>query len=111
MTEEPVGAVFSALSDPMRREVVRRLTEHGPMTATQLAQALPVSRQAVAKHLARLSSAGLVEAERDGREVRFHLTPAPMADATAWMAEAGAEWDERLARLKRRMASKARRRS
>ena len=65
-----------------------------------LAGELPVSRQAVAKHLAALDRAGLVAARREGRETRYRSTPAPMGEAMAWMAGVGARWDERLARLR-----------
>jgi ArsR family transcriptional regulator, cadmium/lead-responsive transcriptional repressor len=98
------GAVFEALGDPTRREVMRRLAQDGPASATQLAADLPVSRQAVAKHLAALEDAGLVEGEREGRERRFRLTPAPLSEAAAWMADVGAEWDQRLRRLRRRLS-------
>ncbi|HJV05539.1 MAG TPA: metalloregulator ArsR/SmtB family transcription factor, partial [Actinomycetota bacterium] len=77
------GPVFEALGDPTRREVVRRLAEGGPASATRLAADLPVSRQAVAKHLAALEEAGLVTGERSGRERRFRLTPAPFSEAVA----------------------------
>jgi DNA-binding transcriptional ArsR family regulator len=97
------GAVFEALGDPTRREVMRRLAQGGPASATQLAADLPVSRQAVAKHLAALEDAGLVEGEREGRERRFRLTPAPLSEAAEWMADVGAEWDQRLRRLRRRL--------
>jgi DNA-binding transcriptional ArsR family regulator len=97
------GAVFEALGDPTRREVMRRLAQGGPASATQLAAELPVSRQAVAKHLAALEDAGLVEGEREGRERRFRLTPAPLSEAADWMADVGAEWDQRLRRLRRRL--------
>jgi DNA-binding transcriptional ArsR family regulator len=97
------GAVFEALGDPTRREVMRRLAQRGPASATQLAAELPVSRQAVAKHLAALEDAGLVEGEREGREKRFRLTPAPLSEAAEWMADVGAEWDQRLRRLRRRL--------
>jgi ArsR family transcriptional regulator, cadmium/lead-responsive transcriptional repressor len=93
--------VFDALADPTRREVVRLLAERGEATASALAADLPVSRQAVAKHLGVLRDAGLAEVERSGREARYRFTPAPMLDAAAWMADTGARWDRRLARLQR----------
>lgn len=100
MTEGPIDAIFSALSDPTRRSVMRVLSE-GDANATEIADQLPVSRQAVAKHLSMLSEAGLVAAERDGRENRYHLTPEPFRDAMSWMAEVGAGWDARLQTLQR----------
>lgn len=102
MKDERVGMVFAALGDPTRRQVVESLASEGEMTATELAGQIPVTRQAIAKHLATLSEAGLVSAESHGREVRYRLTPAPMNDAVAWIAQAGAEWDDRLARLRSR---------
>ena len=97
-----VDAVFSALADPTRREVLRSLSERPELTASRLAGELPISRQAVAKHLAALQRAGLVEPHRAGRETRYRLTPAPLTDAMTWMAEVGATWDRRLARLAER---------
>lgn len=93
-----VDAVFAALADPTRRAVIGRLAQE-PLSASALAGELPVTRQAVAKHLAALDRAGLVAARREGRETRYRLTPEPMGEAMAWMAGVGARWDERLARL------------
>jgi DNA-binding transcriptional ArsR family regulator len=98
-----VDAVFSALADPTRREVIGRLA-HEPASASRLALELPVTRQAVAKHLAALDRAGLVSTRREGRELRYMLNPEPMGDAMAWMASVGAQWDDRLAKLARRAA-------
>ena len=95
-----VGPVFNALADGNRRELVRRLAECGSATATELAADLPVTRQAVSKHLAALGAAGLVDSSRRGRETRYRLTPEPLAEAMSWMAAVGAEWDERLAALR-----------
>jgi DNA-binding transcriptional ArsR family regulator len=97
-----VDDVFAALSDPTRREVLRSLSRRPELTASRLAGELPITRQAVAKHLATLQRAGLVEPRREGRETRYVLTPAPLADAMDWMAEVGASWDQRLARLAER---------
>jgi DNA-binding transcriptional ArsR family regulator len=95
-----IGAVFAALADPTRRRLLGRLAEQQSATATELAAAEPVSRQAIVKHLQSLGEAGLVTPSRTGREVRYALTPEPLGDAAGWMATVGAEWDRRLARLK-----------
>ena len=95
--------MFTALADGTRRQVLRCLAEDGPATATQLAGRLPVTRQAVAKHLSALDDAGLVAVERCGREARYRLTPLPFTDAMSWMAAVGSEWDDRLAALRRHL--------
>jgi len=100
------GVVFAALADPTRLAVVRRLSQGGTATASSLAAEMPVTRQAIAKHLGALRAAGLVVAEPAGREVRYRLTPAPFAEAMLWMASTGARWDERLARLEQRLAQR-----
>jgi ArsR family transcriptional regulator, cadmium/lead-responsive transcriptional repressor len=105
LADDHVGAVFAALADPTRREVVRSLAERPGLTASSLAGELPMTRQAVAKHLGALSGAGLVTSRREGRETRYTLTPAPLAEAMQWMAAVGAEWDDRLARLGQRASS------
>ncbi|MFI5963309.1 ArsR/SmtB family transcription factor [Streptomyces asoensis] len=107
MTEQPPGAaeavdhVIGALADPTRRLLLEVLAAQGEATATTLAERLPVSRQAVVKHLAVLDAAGLVSGARVGREVRYAVRPAAL-DATArWMASLAADWDRRLATIKR----------
>ncbi len=77
------------------------------MTQTELAARLPVTRQAVAKHLGALAAAGLVEPARAGRESRYRLTPAPFEAAALWMAALGAEWDRRLEALRSLLESAA----
>jgi DNA-binding transcriptional ArsR family regulator len=99
-----VDAVFHALADPTRRELLGRLAAQSSATATELAHELPVTRQAIVKHLQSLGSAGLVTPTREGREVRYALTPDPLDDAVDWMVGVGAEWDERLARLRRTLS-------
>jgi DNA-binding transcriptional ArsR family regulator len=70
------------------------------MSPTEVADELPVTRQAVTKHLEVLMHAGLVAQAKRGRETRYSLTPEPINDALAWMTEVGAAWDARLDRLK-----------
>ena len=99
-----VDDVFDALADATRRSVLRRLADGGPQTPTELADHLPVSRQAVSKHLDVLGRAGLVTSARSGRETRFTFRPDPLGDAADWMADVGATWDKRLDALKKRLA-------
>jgi DNA-binding transcriptional ArsR family regulator len=80
--------------------VVHELSSGGPLTATQLAERIPVSRQAIAKHFAALEEAGLATANRSGRESRYELRTAPFAEAEAWMRAIGATWDRRLQAFK-----------
>lgn len=101
------GLVFNALSDPTRRRLVRILVERPTVTASALAAELPITRQAIAKHLAGLSEAGLVQATRSGRETQYTLTAEPLADAMAWMVSAGARWNARLDRLERELSARA----
>lgn len=96
MTADDAGRVFEALADPTRREVVRRLAADGPLTATELAGPLGMSRQAVARHLATLRVAGLAVATREGREAPHELRTQPFAEAEAWMRAIGADWNRRL---------------
>jgi len=100
VTGDDLDTLFAALADPTRRAVMLRVADGGPVSASELARHLPVTRQAIARHLERLRSAGLVTAERHGRETRFALTPERLDDLTAWTAELGARWDGRLERLR-----------
>jgi DNA-binding transcriptional ArsR family regulator len=92
-------AVFIALADPTRRRLIERLARAPTATATGLAAELPITRQAIAKHLATLSKARLVRARRVGRETRYSLDAAPLEEASRWIVRVGAEWDDRLAGL------------
>ena len=93
-------AVFSALADRTRRQVLRLVAERGPASATSLEHELPVSRQAIVKHLVVLKAAGLVAGERHGQEVRYSLVTEPLGEAAEWLSEIGARWDARLKRLR-----------
>ena len=97
-------SVFSALSDPSRRRLLETLAARESASLTELAAELPVTRQAVSKHLATLGQAGLVESRRSGRETHYRLTPQPLGEALAWMEKVGAQWDARLARLRDHLA-------
>lgn len=97
---EPVS-VLTALADPTRRQLLDLLVAEGEVTATTLAERLPVSRQAVVKHLAILDAAGLVSGNRVGREVRYVVRPAALDATGRWMSKLAADWDRRLAAIKR----------
>jgi len=101
---DALGAVFAALADPTRRLVLSTLIAEGATTVPALTARLPMSRQAVAKHMATLGAAGLVTGDRGtGREIRYRLAPGAIAPAAAWIREAEAAWDGRLERLRRRV--------
>jgi DNA-binding transcriptional ArsR family regulator len=100
-TEAVAEQVFTALADPTRRAILGTLAAAGPATATDLAARLPITRQAVAKHLALLAEAGLVTAEPgERRRVRYRLRSAPMQVAQQFLAALARDWDGPLAALK-----------
>jgi DNA-binding transcriptional ArsR family regulator len=97
-----LDAVFAALADPTRRQVVETLLHEGDTSVPVLTGRLPISRQAVAKHLAALDEAGLIERSPGrGREIRYALRPGALAPAADWVKRAESDWDGRLERLKR----------
>jgi DNA-binding transcriptional ArsR family regulator len=97
-----LDGVFGALADPTRRGVVQTLLSEGSISVPALSAQLPISRQAVAKHVATLEQAGLLERlPARGREVRYGLRGEAIAPAAAWLNDAGQAWDARLGRLKR----------
>ncbi|MPZ81597.1 MAG: metalloregulator ArsR/SmtB family transcription factor [Actinophytocola sp.] len=92
--------VFAALADPTRRNILAALAADGPATVTELANRLPITRQAIAKHLALLSEAGLVTAEPgERRRVRYRLRSAPMQVAQQFLAALARDWDTPLGAL------------
>lgn len=98
---DAVAEVFSALADPTRRRILDALAAHGEATATVLAAELPVSRQAVVKHLGVLDRAGLVAGHREGREARYRVIPERLGVTARWMDRVAAAWDSRLSAIKR----------
>ncbi len=96
--------VFTALADPSRRAILAALASGGPATATDLAGRLPITRQAIAKHLALLAEAGLVTAEPgERRRVRYRLRSAPMQVAQQFLAALARDWDGPLSALKQHL--------
>ena len=106
-----VDELLAAVADPTRRRLLDVLLDQGEATATTLARELPVTRQAVAKHLAVLGRAGLVEGDRQGREVRYVVRPKGLDAAARSMAMVAAQWDQRLMAIKRIAESAAREQS
>jgi DNA-binding transcriptional ArsR family regulator len=103
-----VDEVFVALADPTRRRVVETLARGGTVTASGLAAQLPITRQAVAKHLSALRGAKLVSVSKVGRETHYKLRPQPLDEAAHWIQMVSAEWDDRLEALRRSLAKRRR---
>ena len=100
-SEDAAVAVFTALADPTRRQILDGLARTGPATVSERAAALPITRQAVAKHLSQLVDAGLLVAEDpDGRRVRYRAQPEPLRAALAWLSALANRWDDRLVALR-----------
>jgi DNA-binding transcriptional ArsR family regulator len=97
--------VFHALGDPTRRHIVESLSRQ-EASATQLASELPVTRQAVSKHLTALREAGLVDSRKQGRETLYRVNTDPLDAAAAWIVRVGGEWDARLERLRGLVSSR-----
>lgn len=98
--ELDTAALVAAVTEPTRRQMLDLLLERGDSTATALADRLPITRQAVSKHLAVLTRAGLVEGEKHGREQRYRLNVERLDRATRSLGELAATWDRRLMRIK-----------
>jgi DNA-binding transcriptional ArsR family regulator len=99
MTEAPVE-VFAALGDPNRHRLLELLGVRGQASASDLADPMMVSRQAVAKHLDVLERAGLVNSHREGRRVLYAVQRAALVGSAAWLTEAATRWDQALAAVK-----------
>jgi ArsR family transcriptional regulator, cadmium/lead-responsive transcriptional repressor len=101
MTTPPDDELWSAIGDPSRRQVLDLLVSHGEVSASWLAERVPFSRQAVSKHLVVLERSGLIGRRKQGREVLYLVQAARLDQATRAMAEQAAQWDQRLALIKR----------
>jgi DNA-binding transcriptional ArsR family regulator len=105
---DELGAVLAALADPTRRLVVETLLREGQTSVPALTAQLAITRQAIAKHIATLDHAGLIErSPGPGREVRYRLRAGALEPLAAWVSEAESAWDERLARLRRALEQPA----
>ncbi|MBM0256752.1 metalloregulator ArsR/SmtB family transcription factor [Micromonospora sp. 4G55] len=101
MTSAVDDDLWSAVGDPTRRRMLDLLLADGDGTATSLSERLPVTRQAIAKHLGVLDRVGLVRSTPAGRERRYRVDEAQLARAVAQLSSVGAAWDGRLRRIKR----------
>ena len=95
------AAVFAALGEPTRIGLLGRLGDGAPRSIASLAREMPISRQALTKHLRVLESAGLASVERDGRETLYRIDPAGLMVAVAWIGSVSRQWDGAIDRLKR----------
>ena len=100
MTAIALVTVFAALGDETRWSILTALGD-GDASASALADRLPVTRQAIAKHLTVLEQVGLVSSSRVGRELQYRVLGAELSAAAARLDRIGAEWDARLATIKR----------
>ena len=101
MTAQIDDELWSAIADPSRRRVLDLLVSNGGVSASWLAGQVPFSRQAVSKHLAVLEEAGLVSRRKLGREVLYQVQADRLDQASRAMAQLAAQWDRRLAAIKR----------
>ena len=95
--------VFAAVADPTRRALLERLRSAGPLSISELGEGLPMTRQAVTKHLTILRESGLIRVRRSGRERLHELDAAPLREVDDWLRPYAKAWDERLAALKRHL--------
>jgi DNA-binding transcriptional ArsR family regulator len=95
--------VFAAVADPTRRVLLERLRASGPLSISELSDGLPMTRQAVTKHLAVLRASGLIRARRAGRERLHELDAAPLREVDDWLRPYAEAWDDRLAALRRHL--------
>jgi DNA-binding transcriptional ArsR family regulator len=103
--DEKLGLTFSALSDPTRRAILRRLEKSGDLTIGEIAEPLAIKLPAVLKHLGILQEVGLVTRQKEGRTVYVSLRPAPIRDALDWLSRYQRFWSPRLDRLAERAES------
>jgi DNA-binding transcriptional ArsR family regulator len=101
MTDAADDELWSAIADPSRRRVLDLLVSNGAVSASWLAGHVPFSRQAVSKHLVVLENTGLISRRKQGREVLYEVDAARLDEATRALAEVAAQWDRRLAAIKR----------
>jgi DNA-binding transcriptional ArsR family regulator len=100
VAEAPLSAFFNALGDPNRLRIVTRLCDGGPCSTTEIADVVPVTRQAATKHLQLLEAVGVVSSSRSGRERIWRMEPAPLEDASEYLSRLSQRWDRAIDRLR-----------
>lgn len=100
MSRPSTDLVFGALADSNRRAIVETIAGNGPATPTELSAYLSITRQGASKHLTSLVEAGVLDAERRGREVRYALVEGGLEPGTEWLSQVGDRWDRRLGALR-----------
>lgn len=101
MPKAEPAAVFAALGEPTRIGLLDRLGDGVPRSIARLAEGMPISRQALSKHLRVLEGAGLASATRDGRQTLYRIDPSGLLVAEAWIGDISRQWDSAIDRLKR----------
>ena len=104
MSAPSADLVFGALADPNRRAIVEMIASGGPATPTELSAELAITRQGASKHLTSLVEAGILDAERSGREVRYALSEGGLEPGSEWLTRVGDQWGRRLGALKRHVS-------
>jgi len=99
-------AIFEALADPTRRRILERLWNDGPLSVTEVADPLPISRQAVTRHLDVLEESGLIRSWREGRRRLHEVDPRPLREVEEWLRPYAEEWDRKLERLRRHLGGR-----
>jgi len=100
-----VAALFAALGEPTRLSLVERLGDGQSRSISAIARGLPISRQALTKHLKVLEAAGMASSGRSGRETVYRIDPGGLLAAERWIADVSAQWDRAIDRLKRHVES------
>jgi ArsR family transcriptional regulator, cadmium/lead-responsive transcriptional repressor len=92
--------LWAAIAEPSRRRLLDALLATPGISASALARELPLTRQAIAKHLTVLEQSGLVRTAKVGREVQYNVDPERLHEASLALQQAGSRWDQRLQAIK-----------
>ena len=96
-----LARLFAALGEPTRLGLVERLRDGSERSIAALASDLPISRQALTKHLKVLEATRIATSRRDGRETVYRIDPGGLVAAERWIADVSEQWDRAIDRLKK----------